>query len=174
MNKIFDYLKLAVFVVGILVGVQVPGFVDQYGKNLEARVIESEMSISGFQDDADKYFAGDITQLIQHYSKKVDPVIVAGGENIEVLVLRNQALKKAQEVFNQSMYSAYIHVFIGPVEEIRHHAWSSYTYGVVLNGSAISIGIAVGLLSLAFFELMIFALKLAFQRFSVSRKPAEY
>ena len=63
MTKILDYLKIAAVLVGVLVGVQFPAFIDQYGKNLDSRLSESSNSIAEFQDDADKYFDGDLKKL---------------------------------------------------------------------------------------------------------------
>ena len=149
---------------------QVSGFIDQYGKNLGARVSESEKSTGEFQDDADKYFDGDVRQLAEHYSNKSDPVIVSGSESIEAFFVRNQVLIKAQQEFIQSTYSAYSHLLINPVEDIRSDAWNHYTYHIVLNSSAISIGIVVGLFALAVFELILFLLNMAFQTIIRSNK----
>lgn len=158
MNKILDYLKLAVLILGLLIGVQIPGFVDQYGKNLDARVSESSHSIAEFKKDADKYFDGDIQQLLTHYQSKTDPVIISGGESIGALVSRNEYLLKAQKEFSQSFSSAYIHVFASPVTVVRDDVWSHYTYVVVLNRDAIFISIIVGIIFLSLFELTIYLL----------------
>lgn len=154
MKKLFDYVKLAVFVVGVLVGIQIPGFVDQYGKNLDARVSESSKSVAQFQDDADKFFDGDMDRLSGHYKKTRDPVIVSGGSSITALVTRNERLRLAQQDFQQSTFGAYVHVLINPVHEVRQDVWGKYTYEVVLNVSAIAVGVAIGLLALGFFELV--------------------
>ena len=49
MRKILDYLRLLLFTGGVLIGVQVPGFIDQYGKSLEAHLLESSQSLKEFQ-----------------------------------------------------------------------------------------------------------------------------
>ena len=170
MKKVLDYLKLAVFVLGILVGVQVPGFIDQYGKNLAARVSESANSIGEFQYDADNYFGGDISRLIEYYSSNVDPVITSGGESIEAIFNRNQLLVNAQQQFNQSVFGSYTHVLISPVEEIRNEVWINYSYTIVLNGEAILLSITVALLALALFELTIFLLSMTLQMLHPSNK----
>ena len=158
MKKLFEYIKFSIFVTGVLMGVQIPGFIDQYGNNLDARVSESASSVAEFQGDADKYFNGDMDKLVKHYENKSDPVIVSGGESIGALVSRNNYLVGAQKKFNQSIYASYVHVFFNPVEQIRRDVWSNYTYKVVLNGSAIVIGILSGLVVCGAFELSIFLL----------------
>ena len=42
------YLRLVVFALGLLVGVQVPGFVDQYAKRVSAHYIEASKNFAGF------------------------------------------------------------------------------------------------------------------------------
>lgn len=158
MKKIMDYLKLAVLIFGVLIGVQIPGFVSQYGQNLDARVAESSKGLSQFQQDADQYFNGNLQQLLEHYDRNQDPVIVAGGQSIKALVLRNQMLTQAQSNFHQSLYSPYLQVFVSPIAEIRQDVWNHYEYKVILNAEAISIGVIFGLMVLALSELALFIL----------------
>lgn len=157
MGKIFEYIKLIVFVTAILVGIQVPGFVDQYGKHLSARVAESNQNLAAFQRDANKFFAGDLNKLVAHYRKQQDPVFIDGGKSIEQIVLRNQLLTDALLAFKQNFYSPYIHVFLQPIYEIRQQVWQQYNYTVVLNGSSILVGIAIAILLLSLFELTVFS-----------------
>ncbi|MFC3034018.1 DUF2937 family protein [Pseudoalteromonas fenneropenaei] len=155
MRKLFDYLKLAVLITAILIGVQIPGFVTQYGNNLAARMQESQLAITAFQHDADKYFHGDIKHLIAHYAKQNDPVIVSAGENIAALFARNQRLSAALQEFQRAAYSPYLHVMFNPIAEIRQDVWRNYNYQVLLNASAIAIGVGFGLVVLAGFELLL-------------------
>lgn len=172
MKKILDYLKITAVLVSVLVGVQVPAFVDQYGKNLHSRLLESNKSINEFKDDAEKFFNGDIQQLIAHYENKPDPVIAAGGESIGALFARNQYLAKALVEYKKSVYNAYLHVLLSPVDEIRTTVWSNYTYSVVLNKSAIIFGVCSGVASLMLFELTIFLFALIFNALFKSRKQS--
>lgn len=158
MKKIIDYLKLAILILGVLIGVQIPGFVSQYGQNLDARVAESSQGLSQFQQDADQYFNGNIDQLLKHYARNQDPVIVSGGQSIKALVARNQMLTQAQSDFHQSLYSPYLQVFISPISEIRQDVWNHYEYKVILNAEAISIGAIFGLMVLALSEFVLFIL----------------
>jgi hypothetical protein len=47
-KHLMDYLRLVLFVCGVLVGIQVPGFVDQYGQRLEAHQLEAKLSLAEF------------------------------------------------------------------------------------------------------------------------------
>lgn len=50
-----SYLRLLVFAFGLLVGVQVPGLVDDYGKRVAAQRAESEESPC-FRETAARFF----------------------------------------------------------------------------------------------------------------------
>lgn len=144
MRIISDYLRLMLFLGGALIGVQVPSFVDLYGVRLESRLNESALSLRAFQTDADVYFNGDLQQLIQHYQRSSDPVIVAGGNNINAIFERNKALVNAHTHFNHSLYSRYVHTFSAPIPEIQSTTWTHYDHAIKLNASGITWALSVG------------------------------
>lgn len=144
MRKILDYLRLILFTSGVLLGVQVPGFIDQYGKSLEAHLLESAFSLKAFQEDAERYFDGNLDTLIAHYRNKPDPVIKDGADSIAAIYSRNQSLTQAWATFSASTYSAYTHVILEPVLDIKNEVWSTYTYSIVLSPSAIISGLSCG------------------------------
>ena len=158
MKKIIEYLKLALFMGGVLVGIQIPSFVDYYGKSLVAHLNESNTSLEGFQNDANKYFGADLEKLITHYQKDSDPVFSNGGNNIKTIYDRNQALSIGLERFNQNEFSPYIEVFLYPIPEIKSEVWKSYTYNIKLDTSAIAFGLVGGLLLTAISEFALFLL----------------
>jgi len=144
MRKILDYLRLLLFTGGVLIGVQVPGFIDQYGKSLEAHLLESGLSLKEFQQDAQRYFDGSLDKLIAHYQHNPDPVIQDGGTSIEAIYSRNQSLTQAWSTFSSGTYNAYTHVILEPLDDIKNEVWSRYTYSIVLNRSAIISGLGCG------------------------------
>ena len=50
---------------GLLLGIQVPNFVDQYSRRIDAHYQEVSENISGFQSTADLLFSGDLEELIR-------------------------------------------------------------------------------------------------------------
>ena len=153
MRKIVDYLRLILFTSGVLFGVQVPGFIDQYGKILEAHLLESSLSLAEFQKDAQRYFDGNLDKLIAHYQNNPDPVIKDGGASINAIYSRNLKLTQAWTAFSKNTYSAYSHVLLEPLIDIKNEVWSNYTYSIVLNQSAIISGLFCGFLLALLIEL---------------------
>jgi hypothetical protein len=62
------------FAVGLLLGIQVPSFIDQYQQRIDAHFREVSINITGFQDTADRLFSGDLESLIAYYRKSNDEV----------------------------------------------------------------------------------------------------
>ena len=44
---LLSYLRLVLFAAGLLIGVQVPGFINDYAKRVEAHLIEAQAGLSG-------------------------------------------------------------------------------------------------------------------------------
>lgn len=149
---ISTYFKIALMVACTLVGIQVPGFVDQYGKHLHARLLESNRALTEFQDDADKYFGGDLNKLIAHYKQSGDNIVIEGGNSIEAIATRNQALQHANTRFNQSVLNRYTHALFAPIKEIQREVWTRYSFNVLLSKSTLVVGVLIGLSCLLFFE----------------------
>lgn len=151
---ILSYLRIAVFIAGVLIGIQAPGFVDQYGKSLESHYIEAKYSVSEFQRDADRYFDGDMEKLISYYIKDPDPVFRDGGKSISTIYERFLMLEKAYRSFKESTLNAYMQTFLNPVSDIKKEVWRNYTYIIKLDSAAISIGLITGLALSALAELI--------------------
>ena len=152
LKKVIDYIRLAALMFGMLVGVQIPSFVEQYGKSLESRYLESQQSIAGFQEDAKRYFSGDLDKLIAHYASQDDPVIQSGGYSIRDVMNRREKLQGSVKRFNETWISPYFETFVNPHYEIREAVWASYTHTIVLKEEAIVFAVCSGLLGVSLID----------------------
>ncbi len=128
MNTFFSYIRMFVFLGGTLLGVQLPFFVDQYGKSLESHLIESQNALNTFQGDADKFFNGSLEKLILHYKKNDDQVFNAGGNSIQSIYDRNVLLKQNLFDFQSSAWRAYEQAVFHPVADVKAEVWKNYSY----------------------------------------------
>lgn len=142
---LFSYLRLTLFLGGVLIGVQVPMFVDQYGKSLESHFLESERSLHEFKDEAQKHFGGSMEKLIAHYKKSGDPVFHDGGKSIQAIYGRNLELKEAIGLFRKGSWNAYTQAFLAPIPDVQNEVLKNYTYSVKLDFDAIFFGLVSGL-----------------------------
>ncbi|MDY0376505.1 MAG: DUF2937 family protein [Desulfobacterium sp.] len=172
MELFFSYIRVFVFLGCTLVGIQVPAFVDQYGKSLESRLIESQIALNEFQDDADKYFDGSVEELIAHYKKNDDQVFNEGGRSIQSIYDRNIMLVSSFAQFESSSWSAYTQALISPVPDVRREVWKNYSYAIQLNPSAVAFGLITGLIFTLVIELLLRLLcnapKLLYRRFQTT------
>lgn len=145
-RRLMDYLRLLLFVCGVLLGVQVPAFVDQYGKALAAHTQEAKQSLAEFQRDADRFFGGDIDRLIGHYKQNPDAVFNAGGDSIESIYQRYRLLYEALTEFNRSAYGGFDQLILSPLPAIRDQVWQHFSHSILLDGRAIAFGLVFGLL----------------------------
>lgn len=145
-TRFMDYVRLVLFVCGVLIGIQVPAFVEQYGQRLEAHQQEAKLALATFQKDADRYFSGDLSQLVAHYKKNNDPVITDGGHSIDALIKRYTLLTDALTQFRQNQYSPYQQILLQPQRDIQVEVWQGFTHVIVLKPDAIAIGAFIGFL----------------------------
>ena len=155
MGLFFSYIRVFVFFGFTLAGIQVPVFVDQYGKSLKSHLAESKTALNEFQDDADKYFDGSLEKLIAYYRENEDEVFNEGGRSIESIYERNVMLKNNFEKFQSSSWSAYTQAIVSPVPDIVEEVWNKYTYAIQLKPTSVAFGLITGLIFTLGIELLL-------------------
>jgi len=134
-----SYLRLTLFAFGLLVGVQVPGFIDAYAKHVEARRLEAEQGLHGFQDTARRFFSGDLDAA------------------------RARLLEREWQAMQRPWYARAIHVLLGAERSLREQVWSSYRFQVLLAPEAIAWGLSCALLLAWLVESLLLAASFPFR-----------
>jgi hypothetical protein len=138
------YVRLIVFAIGLLVGVQVPSFVDQYAKRVSAHQIEVAGNFRGFQETADRNFGGSVGALISHHAASVDQVFQDEAKAIRDMYGRLLALSAELAALRGPLIAQVIHIILHPNREILDETLSAYTYTVPLSPSGIISGVTLG------------------------------
>jgi len=141
-----SYLRLTLFALGLLVGVQVPGFVDDYVKRVEAHRLEAEQGLKGFRETAQRFFQGDLDALVAHYRASDDPVMRSDAQSVGYLVSRAALLGREWQALQGPWYSQAWHVAVAADHELRKETLNAYRYQVLFAPEAIAWGIGCGLL----------------------------
>ena len=94
------YSRLLIFAGGLLLGIQVPNFVDQYERRIDAHYLEVNANISGFQSTADLPFSGDMEALIAYYADSNDLVFESDAQSIRSIVDRYDRISNEREVLS--------------------------------------------------------------------------
>ena len=139
-----DYARLITFACGLLVGVQVPGFVDQYAKRVSAHYIEAQRSFSGFRATADQFFNGSVAALIAHHRLSGDRVFIDEAKTIQGLQDRLAALAAEATALQGSLVRQIVHVAVAADPEILSETTAAYSYTVPLAPAAIICGVTIG------------------------------
>lgn len=141
-----SYLRLVLFTAGLLIGVQIPGFISDYTKRVEAHMLEAQQSLRGYNETALRFFNGDVQALIQHYRTSDDPVFRNDADNINNLLTRNQTLDREWLALQGPWYARAWHVLTAADTNIRTETWNGYTWQVLLSPEVIGWGLMCALL----------------------------
>lgn len=139
-----NYLRLIVFSVGLLIGVQVPGFMDQYTKRVSAHHSEVARNFAGFQETANRYFGGSVEALIAHHVASTDQAFRDEARSIREMYERLTALTAELAALRGSLIKQLIHVAFRGNREILDETWSAYSYTVPLSPPAVVSGVTSG------------------------------
>ncbi|HBX53806.1 DUF2937 family protein [Pseudomonas sp. UBA2684] len=157
-----SYLRLALFALGLLVGVQVPGFIDDYSKRVEAHRMESEQGLKGFRETAKRFFKGDLDALVTHYQASNDPVMRSDAQSVAFLVDRAGYLDLEWQAMQGPWYAQVWHLTSAADPELLQETYNAYRYQVLLAPQAIAWGIVCALLLAWIVELLLLAVSWVF------------
>ena len=117
--------------------------------------MESKLSLKEFQSDAERFFKGDIEQLIEHYKNSKDHVFSQGGDSISTIYQRSTLLDNSLIHFNKDIFSPYKATFIMPIADIRDEAWNNYDHSIRLNEASIIWALGLGFIITSLCELVL-------------------
>lgn len=140
------YCRLLLFAVALLLGIQVPSFIDQYSKRIDAHFLEVSNNISGFQTTADLMFAGNIEGLIDYYENSADPVFRSDALSIRNIVNRHTRLAAELQFLQEGQLKVFLHLLFSADSEFVNETINDYSYTVPLNTIAIQWGVLLAIL----------------------------
>lgn len=145
MSLIRHYVTLVVFAIGLLLGVQVPNFVDQYEKRVDAHYLEAKEDLSGFQKIADRYHHGSITALIAQHDVSADRTFRAEAGPIRGLYERERRFEKERDALRTSFAAKVLHVALDGDTAVIRETYDNYSANVPLNANAIGCGLTLAM-----------------------------
>ena len=145
--------RLLIFGGGLLLGIQVPAFVEQYEQRVDAHFLEVSANVSGFQRTADDLFAGDLRALVEYYRDSNDFVFTRDANSLENIVNRYYRIMAEQEALQSNYIDAALHVVFDADNELFAETLDRYSYTVPLNSVALQWGLAAAVLIILLAEL---------------------
>lgn len=159
-----SYLRMMLFALGLLAGVQIPGLIDLYYQRLDARLQQASLSLAPFQETADQHFNGDLTTLVNHYRTNPDPVFAKDAASLQLLVSQRQTLQQESVYKDAPWYRQLAHLLLRAEPQLWQDTLQNYSYVVPLKQAAIVCGMAAGLLAALVGDLLLGLLLLPFRQ----------
>jgi Protein of unknown function (DUF2937) len=156
MKFIKDYMVRIVFAIGILSGVQLPSFIDQYSQRLEAHYLEAVENLSGYQKIADLYHGGRIENLIAKHESSADPTFYKEAEPIKELFGRVKRFGAEVAALNTNIFLQTSHLLFNGDREVIKETYTKYSATIPLSRVAIICGIVTGICASAFLDALFF------------------
>jgi hypothetical protein len=170
---LYRYFIVIVACISLLIGLQIPNFVDQYQKRVDAHLREVTINLQPFLDIAIHYFGGDMGKLIELHKTSAEKPFQDEGAAIEKMVARKLRFETDLAALNTSLPMKALHVIFHGDHEILDEAMNQYSYAVPLNQDALEFGAGVAFVILLLLELLLAMIRVAYKRFFHPALPPE-
>lgn len=157
-----SYLRLLLFILGLLFGVQVFGFIDDYVKCVDVYCLEVVQNIQGFQQIVGQFFNGSLEELVRYYCSNSDLVFQCDGENFDCLMCCVCMFDVEWQVMQGFWYVCVWYMLCVLNYELLMEIYVSYSYQVLFKFEVIVWGLGCVLLVVWIVELIVYLLVLLF------------
>jgi hypothetical protein len=158
---LYRYFIVVVACIALLIGLQIPNFVDQYQKRVNAHLREVTINLQPFQEIANKYFGGDIQKLIELHRTSTEKPLQEEGTAIEKMLARKLRFETDIAALNTNLPLKVLHVLFHGDREMLNEVISQYSYAVPLNQDALIFGACVALIFLFLLEMLLALARIA-------------
>ncbi|WP_372881571.1 DUF2937 family protein [Psychromonas sp.] len=167
-------LKL-VFALTLLLGLQIPNFLQQYEIRLDSHYIEAKNQLNAYQRLADRYFSGNLQALISTHKNDPKKLFQDEALVVEDLVNRVHYLQTQKDSLNVTLTKRLLFLAGQVNSPLFHETRVNYQAEIILNKNAISVGLVCALISSLLLEFVFFIFAAGLKKFSFPRKskPAE-
>ncbi len=163
-NILYRYLIVVVACISLLFGLQIPNFVDQYQKRVDAHLREVTANLLPFQKIANKFFGGDLNKLIDLHRNSDFKPFQDEAAAITKMVARKLRFETDLAALNASLPGKAWHILLHSDREILDEVRQQYSYAVPLDRNALTFGATVALIILLMVELMFALTRIAIKK----------
>lgn len=154
MSLVPRLLFLAVAAAALLLGVQLPNFVDQYQKRLDAHLIEVQANLHPFQEIADQFHGGSMEALIAKHEQSPDPTFHAEGDAIRKMYRRFQRFMNERDQLKVELPWQLAFIATRADRELVEETRRNYSFALLLNRAAVVSGVVVMVTVVILLELL--------------------
>jgi hypothetical protein len=154
MGFLYRYCLILLACGALLLGIQMPNFLDQYQKRLDAHLRETQTDLKGYQDIANHEFGGSIEALIAKHAASQDPVFSREAAPLRDLYDRYQRFSAEKSALATSLPGKVLYLARKPDRELLDETYANYSFAVPLDTTAIAAGFAAAAVVLLPVELL--------------------
>ena len=147
MRLVGRYTQRLLFLIALLLGLQLPGVVDQYQQRLQARQLEAEQQLDSFRAIAERYFDGDLEALVIYHQRSSDPVFRAEAEVLRRQLRRVETLTRHLRALDTALPQRMLQVATAADSEVLRQTLLAHRPSLPLTPEAIVSGVTLGLVS---------------------------
>ena len=148
-------ILIMLFGTGLLFGLQIPNFVDQYQKRIDAYYLEANESFKGFQDIANRFHNGNIEALIKKHEESSDSTFNAESEPLRKIFARKIRFEREHNALQTSLLGRAKHIAMAGDRETMQETWQQYSPGLPLDINSIIWGLSIGFILMILFEVIV-------------------
>lgn len=153
------YSLQLIFTLSLLLGLQLPHFLNQYEARLQGHLQEAKLQLAQFQSLADIYFDGDLNALINKHRNSSVALFRDEAAIIEQSSLRVLYLEQKVKNISLPLWQRLLLLSKELKQPIFSETWLNYQANIVLNHHAIMVGIVVALILTVLAECLLFLCK---------------
>jgi hypothetical protein len=154
------YSLKIVFALTLLLGLQLPNFLQQYEIRLDGHYIEAQNHLEEYQKLANLYFSSDLQALINKHKNSAEQVFRDEAVIIDDLQKRFTYLQAQKEALDSSLTKRLFFLSQQLNSQLFKETKNNYQAEIVLNKDAISVGLIVALVASLLLELLFFMVPL--------------
>ena len=166
LRGLFDRLLL---VCAAVAGGLLPGFIAQYRQRLGGRLDQARLDLQPWQNLADRFYHGDIGQLIQYHLSSSDPKFQAEGVIIRSLVATVHQLQSAVDALHGSLFHQMAYLALHADPGLTRATFSDWVPTFALSAEGLLFALACAIAVWLVFHALWWLLAFVGGRFSARR-----
>ena len=140
MGTLYRYFLIITACGSLLLGIQIPNFVNQYEMRLDAHLSEVKNNLQGYQDIADRLYDGSITTLISKHEQSDDPTFKQEAQPIRNMLDRYEHFKQEQASLATGLAGKITYLLAKGDRELINETSANYSFNIPLNEAAVVSG----------------------------------
>jgi hypothetical protein len=152
MNFFRRYLIVVFAGVSLLFGIQVPNFVDQYEKRVDAHLVEVTHTLRPYQEIAARHYNGSLYALIEFHKNATVKTFQEEGAAIDNMYKRKRRFEADRLALKSGFFWKVVHIMINGDRELLNETATQYSYAIPLNQDAVLSGVILAAANIMILE----------------------